>query len=557
MAETNASSSDPSQKIVLQPAQHREIRELVKKRLAEVSDHTDGVLSEYVMVMVGNGRQQNQVAQELDAFLGAQQANAFATWLWDVLPEGRTQPPPTYHFDGEDDENVDITSTEESTLNDASTTQLTSEIQVRKRQREAPEEVQQEEEEEEEEVVQRPRALPSVIGEVRGGVASSSAVTRGRGERRFRSSSSSVPSLTSSRPTLKQNTGLAPARLMRSALQTAASSVLQNNHQQQQHERQNTSRKRKTSITEKEQENEEHVTNEGEVVRRVAVGGGHNRRPPVNVVITLTGRSQLGALTRPRRNGDETNQSPEKRLRRTIREEGEEVAPNETAQEEQEAEEEAGSRGQATKIASQKVKRCTYWPACTKGDECQYFHPTEICKAWPKCTFGANCLYIHPTTPCKYGSRCTRPNCAFVHDRSSTSSLHSPYYAPPPVVILKSTTPPPCRFGFTCTVKGCKYSHPMGPCKFGKQCTKGPLCPYSHAPPCKHGAKCKKPGCKFAHNATNVSWSVFQARSAASVPALDAETISKFQQRNQQDNIPSEEPPQQTQEEDDDEATVV
>jgi len=46
---------------------------------------TDSVLCDYVMVMVGNQKTSEQIAQDLDAFLGPDEAKEFVTWLWELL----------------------------------------------------------------------------------------------------------------------------------------------------------------------------------------------------------------------------------------------------------------------------------------------------------------------------------------------------------------------------------------------------------------------------------------------------------------------------------------
>lgn len=60
-----------------------------------------------------------------------------------------------------------------------------------------------------------------------------------------------------------------------------------------------------------------------------------------------------------------------------------------------------------------KLTRCTFWPMCDKGDQCQYLHPNKPCTAFPKCTFGNLCHYLHPS--CRFDGFCTRPECPFTH----------------------------------------------------------------------------------------------------------------------------------------------
>ena len=46
---------------------------------------TDSVLCDYVLVMVGNKKTSRQVALDLEAFLGPEEAEQFVAWLWDLL----------------------------------------------------------------------------------------------------------------------------------------------------------------------------------------------------------------------------------------------------------------------------------------------------------------------------------------------------------------------------------------------------------------------------------------------------------------------------------------
>lgn len=60
-----------------------------------------------------------------------------------------------------------------------------------------------------------------------------------------------------------------------------------------------------------------------------------------------------------------------------------------------------------------KKERCKFYPACTRGERCEYIHPSTPCKAFPNCKFGDKCLYIHPK--CKFDLTCSRLNCNFSH----------------------------------------------------------------------------------------------------------------------------------------------
>jgi hypothetical protein len=131
-----------------------------------------------------------------------------------------------------------------------------------------------------------------------------------------------------------------------------------------------------------------------------------------------------------------------------------------------------------TKAQSTQKPRCVFFPACTKGAECPFFHPTEPCKNFPHCSFGNKCRYIHPQ--CKFGSRCTRPGCAYFH---------------PPEARVD------CKNGFACTLRttSCPYRHPPVGCYFGYSCRNKGKCMFSHEKRCKFGTACTIFGCLFAH----------------------------------------------------------
>ncbi|KAM3583041.1 hypothetical protein VKS41_004796 [Umbelopsis sp. WA50703] len=137
--------------------------------------------------------------------------------------------------------------------------------------------------------------------------------------------------------------------------------------------------------------------------------------------------------------------------------------------------------------------RCTFWPNCSKGEDCPFWHPRTLCRDFPNCPRKANeCLYIHPEAPksvetkakCKFWPNCTNPQCPYTH----------PLGAPAPIV---KRNPTPCREGDNCTRPGCYFTHPRdGPagtatlCRFGPMCQKYPNCPFQHPiPPVQHRNK--------------------------------------------------------------------
>ncbi|KAK6358663.1 hypothetical protein TWF730_007986 [Orbilia blumenaviensis] len=108
---------------------------------------------------------------------------------------------------------------------------------------------------------------------------------------------------------------------------------------------------------------------------------------------------------------------------------------------------------------------------------------------------------------CKFGLRCTKVDCPFAHQ--------SPVSDPNRPVAFSGEK---CAFGISCKNKKCTSSHPspasggskpqqafeQQDCKFWPNC-KNPHCPFKHPanatmPPCRFGTACTKPNCPFTHN---------------------------------------------------------
>ncbi|XP_058798388.1 zinc finger CCCH domain-containing protein 14 isoform X2 [Phymastichus coffea] len=87
-----------------------------------------------------------------------------------------------------------------------------------------------------------------------------------------------------------------------------------------------------------------------------------------------------------------------------------------------------------TTLPDKSGEKCRYWPNCTLGIKCAYYHPEVSCSSFPACKFGDKCAYKHPK--CKFGSACTKLNCIFSH---------------PPIQ---------CKYHPYCMKPGCPFSHP-------------------------------------------------------------------------------------------------
>jgi nuclear polyadenylated RNA-binding protein NAB2 len=102
------------------------------------------------------------------------------------------------------------------------------------------------------------------------------------------------------------------------------------------------------------------------------------------------------------------------------------------------------------------------------------------------------------TTMCHFNTRCTNKDCPYVH-QSPAAPLH--------IQVDMTQT---CNFGAGCAKPTCVARHPSPAqrkaqqaeeqCKFWPNCTK-PSCPFKHPtmPLCSFGASCKTANCKFTH----------------------------------------------------------
>ena len=102
-------------------------------------------------------------------------------------------------------------------------------------------------------------------------------------------------------------------------------------------------------------------------------------------------------------------------------------------------------------------------------------------------------------TICRFNLTCTKKDCPYAHQSPE---------APPGTTIDVNDE---CPFGAACKNRKCVGRHPSPAqkishqseqdCRFFPHCT-NPSCPFRHPtamPPCRFGADCKKEGCKFTH----------------------------------------------------------
>ncbi|KAK4497640.1 hypothetical protein PRZ48_010293 [Zasmidium cellare] len=106
------------------------------------------------------------------------------------------------------------------------------------------------------------------------------------------------------------------------------------------------------------------------------------------------------------------------------------------------------------------------------------------------------------STLCRFNLTCTNPTCGFAHQSPA---------APPNAPVDLSDT---CAHGAACTNHKCSARHPSPAqrgqgqngkqevdCRFYPNCTAGANCPFRHPTekPCKFGGDCTNANCKFAH----------------------------------------------------------
>lgn len=105
------------------------------------------------------------------------------------------------------------------------------------------------------------------------------------------------------------------------------------------------------------------------------------------------------------------------------------------------------------------------------------------------------------TTMCKFNKRCINQDCPYAHVSPA---------APDNITIDMTHT---CSFGVACKNSKCTGRHPSPAqlkahhaeeiCRFFPNCA-NPVCSYKHptAPPCRNGADCTREGCTFTHHQT-------------------------------------------------------
>ncbi|KAG0293543.1 hypothetical protein BGZ97_005315 [Linnemannia gamsii] len=197
---------------------------------------------------------------------------------------------------------------------------------------------------------------------------------------------------------------------------------------------------------------------------------------------------------------------------------------------------EAEQTRKAIELESAGISRCKFWPSCSQGENCQFWHPKTVCMDFPNCSKTANtCLYIHPYAEPTAEQLAAAARQALMDSmRNNTNPNGTPLNAMQMPFPLGTQRLDDCKFGARCTRVDCKFRHPEGTanqqpqqlCRFYPHCTK-PNCPFSHPTatdasqdssmdiagaaadgqeavnripvPCRFGDQCTRPGCHFTH----------------------------------------------------------
>ncbi|KAF9920613.1 hypothetical protein FBU30_009543 [Linnemannia zychae] len=206
---------------------------------------------------------------------------------------------------------------------------------------------------------------------------------------------------------------------------------------------------------------------------------------------------------------------------------------------------EAERTRKAMELESAGITRCKFWPSCSQGDQCQFWHPKALCTDYPNCPKTAEtCLYVHPLAQPTAEQLAAAARQALMQSmRNNPDSSAPTLNALQLPFALGSQRPDECKFGARCTRPDCKFRHPERTissqqqlqtsqtpsqqlCRFYPHCAK-PNCPFFHPAiieaskeisldstsvavegqeivnrlpvPCRFGDQCTRPGCHFTH----------------------------------------------------------
>lgn len=132
-------------------------------------------------------------------------------------------------------------------------------------------------------------------------------------------------------------------------------------------------------------------------------------------------------------------------------------------------------------LASETI--CRYNLTCTKKD-CPYAHQS------PKAPLGTT---IDVNDECPFGAACKNRKCVGRHPSPAQKISHQseqdcrfyPHCTNPSCPFRHPTAMPPCKFGADCKKEGCKFTHVKTTCRFNP-CL-NPQCPFKHAEGQKRG----------------------------------------------------------------------
>jgi len=407
------------------------IKDELRKKLQSMldGDSGDDEMLEYIMLLVSNNRSKAHIANDLDTFFGGEEAREFAEWLWDLLLP----------------------------LANGGDMKVSSE----------PEAIP---------ALEHPSDPPSAT--------SSMQLERGSQKPRGRASghpgARSIPSVDDEDDSYNRSDSF-----------RAESRSRHGHHDQQQHGRRDDDRRRgggrdktdgmtnafRRAVTDS-------ASSRGVDVRKRA--GGHHRDDDVPQVRKVVKRSDGRTIVVKKRTEPDHSSSgsgaPDLRADhrntgRPIPSVGDDMGNGDVDFEASKSnivvrrraedvlrktivvEKKAAQPAPTSTAPSGKKIKCRFFPNCTNGAKCPFYHPTQLCKFFPNCSFGDACLNIHlpqpRKVPCKFGFKCTNASCTFQHPPGFKKK--NPFSRDGASADSATTV---CRFDPNCNTITCRFTHP-------------------------------------------------------------------------------------------------
>ncbi|KAJ3049519.1 hypothetical protein HK097_009502 [Rhizophlyctis rosea] len=155
--------------------------------------------------------------------------------------------------------------------------------------------------------------------------------------------------------------------------------------------------------------------------------------------------------------------------------------------------------------ASNKKEPCKFYPNCTKGDSCAFWHPPG--------GMGGDAFGGSGTVECRFGAACTRADCKFKHSGGGFGSGGAGLGA-------NSKGTIPCRYHPHCTNVICPYYHPQSD-GISTVAAPGSGKDLSNVL-CKYEPFCSKPGCPYQHLSRDLPGSLQRSQKFLNDPQAQA-----------------------------------